>query len=35
LSEVMQVIPAHDRDAYGGIPRLPSHFPVDNARSGW
>lgn len=26
LSAVMQVIPAHDREAYDGIPRLPTHL---------
>ena len=30
LTGVMQVIPAHDRAAYAGIPFLPEHFPTDD-----
>ena len=34
LSEVMQVIPAHDRDAYAGIPLLPDRLPAADPSSG-
>ena len=27
LTGVMTVVPAHDRDAYNGIPLLPARFP--------
>ncbi len=34
LNDVMQVIPAHDRDAYTGIPLLPARFTAAGASSG-
>ena len=33
LSDVMQVIPAHDRDAYAGIPLVPERFPAADGSS--
>ena len=32
LTDVMQVIPAHDRHAYDGIALLPAHFPATEAK---
>jgi len=26
LADLMQIVPAHDRDAYDGIPRLPARL---------
>ncbi len=31
LTEVMTVVPAHDRDAYATIPQLPAHFSTETA----
>jgi len=35
LADVMQIVPAHDRDAYNGIPRLPARLaPVPDLKTG-
>jgi len=34
LADVMQIVPAHDRDAYNGIPRLPARLaPVPDLKT--